>query len=117
RHTHRLLPEAARGVGCQDAGQPRHCQGVAGMMPPDPRETSSSTRAANLMALFPGGDSAFLKWRATTGSGRKPTATRHQAPTMADYAEHLAAASFAGPGAIGVKLARTSEDGNIVCSA
>jgi len=82
----------------------------------DPHKTNASTRPTDLMALFPGGDSAFLKWRTTSGSGRKPTATRHRAPTMADYEEHLAAASTAGPGAIGVKLARTSEDGNIVCS-
>lgn len=82
----------------------------------DPHKPSASTRPTDLMALFPGGDSAFLKWRTTTGSGRKPTATRHGAPTTADYAEHLSFDAIAGPGAIGVKLARTSEDGNIECS-
>lgn len=80
----------------------------------DPHKANASPRPTDLMALFPGGDSAFLKWRTTTGSARKPTATRHGAPTVADYEEHLAAASIAGPGAIGVKLARTSVDGNIV---
>lgn len=82
----------------------------------DPHKPSASTRPTDLMALFPGGDSAFLKWRTTSGSGSKPTATRHRAPTTADYAEHLAVDAIAGPGAIGVKLARTSEDGNIECS-
>jgi len=76
---------------------------------------NTNALAADLMALFPGGDSAFLKWRKTGGSGAKPTVTRHGAPTSEDYAQHLAADSFDGPGAVGVKLARTSEYGDLVC--
>lgn len=76
----------------------------------------SHDMATNLMALFPADEHSYIRWqsRSSEHAHTKPTVTVKEALTLDLYAAHLDAASFAGPGAVGVKLSAL-HDGHRVC--
>src|SRR5690554_1365783 len=67
------------------------------------------------MRLFPPGANSHLQWVPHRNTRQKKVFTASTDATAADYTRHLAREALAGPGALGIKPARSSDTGNLVC--
>src|SRR5690554_4252861 len=87
----------------------------ADRMPNQQGDNDGNRGAETLMTRFPPGAGGHLQRVKDRPNGGKGVVTPSQPPTAAAYIRHLARETLAGPGALGVKPARSSATGSLLC--